>query len=153
MCRDAYAKEIRLALKHPENDIMISGRAEIGMEHLYHGPQGLVELLYHGGVEMQEYRGGSVCRYYEIKAEDWRALSSMRPCDGFARVLSYETKRFDELELFKYTETSKEIIIPYQSVDECLNRILQLQFPERKKFEPGEVQKPVIQAKIYTLAA
>lgn len=151
-----YEKQIRLSIKAPDNKIMIYGELDIGGADLARGSEMLVERLCRIGIEMQTYRAEDRVHIHSMPKTGWDSMNSMLPCDGFASVdLGYETKSLADLSLFKYTEAPKEIYIPYSSVDECLNRALELQYPEQKiiKANLTQIEKPIIQAKIYALAA
>jgi hypothetical protein len=112
----------------------------------------LSELLYHKGIDMTGYKEGDRVIVSVWGSQMWNELDAMLPCDGFANVHHGE-RTIGKLKLFNYTESPKEIYLPPSSVDECLNRILQLQYPEQKLIKSAEVKKPIIQAKIYSLAA
>jgi hypothetical protein len=156
MCPYEFAQEIMISAKAPDNRLMIMGRKKITPDRVYGGSRGLVEMLYHAGIEMTAYRSNDMVSIYEMPRTDWLAMDAMLPCDGFANVdLKSERQSFETLNLFKFTESPKEIYIPQTSVDDCLNKILQLQFPKQVELKKNAalVERPIIQAKIYSLAA
>lgn len=152
-----FEKDICLAVRDPEAKIMIMGRLSVRGEELFGRDRGysLVERLARIGIDMQTYRATDRC--YDQRG--WLQMDAMEPSDGFASInVGHEERDIRELKLFKTLENAQEIFVPYQSVDECLNRILTLQFPDREKFKQHRsdvtnVERPIIQAKIYSLAA
>ena len=151
-----YAMEIMVSVKAPDNKLMIMGRYKLRAEHLVQNRRALLEGLCQAGIDMQSYQATDKAAVYETPKYDWNMMNAMAPCDGFASVdLGPQVIGFDKLNLFKFTENPKEIYIPHSSVDECLNRILQLQFPKQDEIKRNgaKVERPVIQAKIYAMAA
>lgn len=147
-----FAQLIRLILKDPHEALIISGEFEIELGMVGRGQiqtHDFYEMVCQRGIDMKCYRGTDrVYTYPVVKASFDEAF----PCDGFIGMP--EECDFKDLKFFKYTEHPKEILIPLQSVDECLNRILQLQYPEQKVLaSKQQLIKPTAECKIYSLAA
>lgn len=151
-----FEKVVNLAVKDPGDNLMIAGEFAINPRVLFDksGTE-IHKMLYQVGIDMRQFRATDRMHIYSDTASTWAAMNAMEPCDGFANIdCSGVVKDIRELKLFSYKENAKEIYLPPNSVDECLNQILKLQYPERQIVKPGEaVVKPVIQAKIYQLAA
>lgn len=149
---------IRLAVRDPDSRFVIIGELNINPGRFYSRDFSLLEQICKIGMEMQGFQSTDRCMLYEQPKVAWAAMDAMLPTDGFASVnIGQEQRDFKELKLFKYKEDAKELIIPQASVDECLNTILRLQFPEQQRIkmsaETNTIIKPAIQAKIYALAA
>lgn len=149
----AFERIARLALTDPDKRIMIYGEFRINQRLLHGSPNSLVDVLCHAGIDMQMFKATDRMMIYEKPKLAWDAMDAMLPTDGFVS-LPYEEHDVRELKLFKYSEPAREIYIPQMSVDDCLNKILRIQYPDREKPKLVEAQaRPVIQAKIYSLAA
>lgn len=149
----AVARRVSLAAKSPDNKLVIMGEMQLPMRYFYQNQMSLLEMLRQTGVEMQTYRSNDRVIVHNLSSQFWSAADEMLPVDGFANIDMSE-RSIGELKLFSYQEAAKEIVIPQMSVGDCLDRILQIQYPKQKSLRDlSEVQKPIIQAKIYSLAA
>lgn len=151
---DAYRYLMRVTCKSPRDDFIITGTMSVAPELMYANK--LVEYLYSIRLDMQQYKANDHCIIYEQPKFDWDSLNSSLPFDGFANVPTRGDKvRFEELKLFEFKESPREIFVPIETVDDCLNKILQIQRPQilqmNKKIQ--EIQAPKILAKVYSLAA
>ncbi len=158
---NSFYTSISLALTDPDGRMMILGDFQISMQLFYsmRAPDDLITMLCKTGIAMKCYKSTDRVTTYNLGSFDWEGMEKLRPCDGFANIptnIPNQIKQFSDLSIFNYTERAREIYIPYKSVDDCLNRILELQWPEQKdllKNSSQEIDKPIIQAKIYALAA
>lgn len=156
--RDFYSHSYRIAAKSPDNKLVISGQLNIPAEVFFKGGFGMTEILYHQGFEMQTYRATDQVYYHQMSYKEVDSWNSLAPFDGFAQIpMVPELKSFADFKLFNFNSTApNEIYIPSNSVDECLDRILQLQYPKQQEIKKGLIlpdAKPIVQAKIYSLAA
>lgn len=158
---------LRIGAKSPDGVVMISGcvlfRDEyaFGQDRMYTSPRfsGLppIDALFReGGMRMNQYSAKD--RFAVMKPMDFTSMNAMKPFDPYASTeFCPRTDDYRALELFKSKpEIANEIYIPSNSVTECLNRILQLQYPEQQKIKENLIMpgaKPIIQAKILSLAA
>lgn len=149
--------EVSMSLKAPDNKLMLFGKFRISRRMLMDSPNGLLEVLRYAGVQMQGYKSEDrVMVYPENNFGSWNSLESLQRCDGFAAVdMSGEYRELSELKLFNFKDDSKEILIPEKSVDGLLNHILQIQYPKQVELAKSDkaIERPRIQAKIYSLAA
>lgn len=150
---NAYRYLVRVTCKSPKDDFLITGTMVIDPRNAYGNI--LADHLYSIPIEMQQYKVGDRCIVYEQQKFDWDSLNASLPFDGFANVPHRDSFNFHELKLFNFKENAQEIYIPLETVDDCLNKILQIQRPQvlqmNKKVQ--EVQAPKILAKVYSLAA
>lgn len=151
-----FAKELEIALTCPEDKLMIHGKLKINPRDLYaRGSQvEMQKLLYQIGVDMHMYRPTDRFMTYEKPKVFWDDLNSLSESDGFASI-PLEEHRLHDLKIFQNTDKPKEIYLPPSSVDECLNQILRLQYPQQQeiKAKEKEIIRPVMQARVYALAA
>lgn len=155
------AHAIRLAVTSPDNYMVISGVARLRMEELMepfsgHG-YGLRDRWHHHGFDMQQYNSKDVFRVADREeVQSWTALF---PADMTApTMIDYRNIRMRDFKVFQpLPEGAKnEIFIPEENVDELLNKILRLQYPEQQEMKKSLIlpeRKPIIQAKIFSLAA
>lgn len=148
------ALDFTLGLRDPEATILIYGKFSVTVRDIMQGAS-VKSRLYHGGVEMQLMRATDRCFTHSVTSAEWSSMDAMLPIDGFLNVPDRLERPISELNLFKFTDQPKEIYIPQGSVDECLNRILQLQYPAQRELvkAEGNVVRPVMQAQIYSLAS
>lgn len=148
-----YAHSIRLIIKAPDDKLLIMGEKILHPHEIFdRNKLTMMEVLCHGGIEMQAYRASDRIFTYEQPKVAWESMDAALPCDGFVHFS--EERDLKDLKLFNYTEKPKEIYIPLNSVDDCLNRILQLQYPEQELIKPKlALVKPAVQVKIYSIAA
>lgn len=157
--------EVRIGAKCPDNQILITGRFSIGRHQIHQRSMAerytgygdtILEQIFHSGFPMQVFK--SQDRIYEYTAghPDFTTLHMLAPIDVYEQTATSmgSLRPYSQLRCFKYVESepTKEIYIPSNSVDECLDRILQLQYPQQKGLVLPEKQ-PIIQAKIFSLAA
>lgn len=167
------AHEVHIAARSPDSLLLIYGVHKVPMreliaracnDHQRFLSQYMGYFLFDHGVEMKQYRAQDQIRIYEFAKCTIDAFNSMRPIDPFASTdWDMRTLSFKDMKVFSYnTSAPNEIYIPSKSVDECLDRILQLQFPEQQDIKKklatvsdrdAEIARPVVQAKIYSLAA
>jgi hypothetical protein len=109
------------------------------------------------GFDMQQYNARDVFRYvHQDEVNSWKALS---PVDMTASTMATERQLvMRDFKCFKPLDgdTQKEIYIPEKNVDDLFNEILKLQYPQQQEIKKGLIlpeAKPIIQAKILTLAA
>lgn len=154
------ANGICLAVKSPDNKVAISGRLWLERRILYEAMHGnyrdLTDILFHRGFDMQMYTAEDTVR--AMPQIDLASFNAVQPIDVYAPLdIDMRTFRFRDFKLFQYDESApKEIYVPQQSVSEMFDRILQLQFPEQQDIKKRLIlpdAKPVLQAKILTLAA
>lgn len=146
---------IRLAVTSPDNNLIISGVIRMGREE-FMGPYNW-NRFGERPVEMQQYYSPrDVFRYAD--REEINSWSAMQAVD--VTVPTHATERQIAMRDFKFlqpaTNAKNEIYIPEASVDELLNQILKIQYPEQQEIKKGLIMpeaKPIVQAKIYSLAA
>lgn len=157
MARHSYEKEIQLAVKSPDNKLLIMGELRVRPEELfgYNKDFGLATRLMGPGMKMQTYRSCDIVIRQYVPETTWQAFSNLETSDGFASVsMSGEHKALEEFKIFRTTAPSKEIFIPFNTVDQCLNQILMLQRPEQLEIKKNsEIIKPQFEARVYSLAA
>ena len=150
-----YSHEIRVRVtcESPMNDFLLTGFLDIEPRYFIERNHTIYEYLARCHLPMTQYKATDRCVIHEVTNYEWNSLISSLPFDGFMNVP--KEFNFKELNLFKQNENAKEIYIPVDSVDDCFNKILQLQRPEilqmNKKIE--EIKAPKILAKVYSLAA
>lgn len=163
---------LRIGLRDKANRLLISGVRFLDFREMhYHNRSGshgmsmglpFIEHVFQQGFDMQVYHADERARVHSISHHEFESMSKLAAIDPYAPVdlrpaEMFKEHRLGELKIFKDAPTeSKEIYIPYGNVDECLNRILELQFPEQEQIKKNLImpeKKPLIQAKIFTLAA
>lgn len=148
---------IRIGAKSPDNAILITGVANLDYRHLHeYGGRGVVEHLFHrGGMKMQQWSSrDKVAILPHSEIESMHAMMPFDPYEPVARRMGDISYR--GLNVFNYEwQAPKEIYVPANSVSECLDRILQLQYPEQQAIKKlvGIEKKPIIEARILSLAA
>jgi hypothetical protein len=146
---------IRLAVTAPDKNLIISGVLRMSRE----------EMVGHYNynrfsdrpVEMQQYHSPrDVFRYAD--REEINSWSAMQAVD--MTIPTTATDRQIAMRDFKFlapaANAKNEIYIPEANVDELLNQILKIQYPEQQQIKKGLIMpeaKPIIQAKIFSLAA
>lgn len=156
---DYWGKSITIGVRDPDGKMLLRGELSLTREHFSQfnsgNPNELLNYLLSFGVELNVYIFSDMVTVHRMEAREWNSLEAMRPIDGCAYTdRCTDRHNLSEVDLFKYVETAQEIYLPYTSVDECLSRILQLQYPKQQEIKKdGIIQVPVIQAKIYSLAA
>lgn len=157
IARHSYEKEIQLAVKSPDNKLLIMGEMRVRPEMLFghNKDRGLVGLLMGQGIKMQTYRSCDIVVRQYVPETIWQSFDTLETSDGFASVsMSDEHKALEEFKIFRNAAPSKEIFIPYNTVDQCLNQILTLQRPEQLEIKKGQkIMRPEYEARIYALAA
>lgn len=155
--QDCHA--IRLAVTSPDNYMVISGVARIRAQELMepYGGFGQRERWQHHGFDMQQYNAKDVFRYaHADEVKSWMALT---PTDMTIPTMATERQIYmRDFKCFAAVPegNQNEIYIPEESVDDMFNKILQLQYPQQQEIKRGLImpeRKPIIQAKIFTLAA
>lgn len=151
-CLHSDRLELTLGIKSPENDLVVLGRTFLPRKLFYTNS---VQEVLRQGVQMQQYTIRSTYVPTELNV-GWVAADSMTENDGLLYIPREPVVRdLSELKLFDNSQECREIIVPPSSVDECLNRILELQYPEQqliKQASSGAKEKPIVSAKIYQLA-
>lgn len=144
---------LRVAVKSPDNRLVISGVLQLPYELMRFGDESrLYDVIAARGIEMKMYQASDMIHSYEMPLGDLASWRNLEPIDVFA-PMDFSRVTMRDLKLFKYEHCApKEIFVPAESVDDCLNRILQLQYPDMKKFREDKVI-PVVQARVLTLAA
>ena len=154
-----YARTIQLALTDRDNTFMIVGRLKLGPRDYYAESRKMLATLCDVGIEFQMYKAQDRVVVRETAPGEWSSWGRLSPIDGFANVdLAHtRTRTIAELPIFTYKETSKEIYLPPPTVSEYLDKILSVQYPEQKILQANkrieQVERPVLCAKIYSLAA
>jgi hypothetical protein len=156
---------VSLGARSPKKDMVLSGRMLFHRSALHDREWHSVfmEQLHGRGFEMNHYKATD--RVMTFADEEISRLGLMRKIDihksgpsiAFDRSEGHVRMLRDQFRIFEYEpEGTKEIFIQPKSVDACLDMILQMQYPEqvdlKKKLIMPET-RPLIQAKIFTLAA
>lgn len=151
------AAYLDIAAIPPDKKLMIYGRMVIDHLALYaRSTEHLLRDLCDGGIEMSTYKTTDRVECFSWPTSQWKDLNTLEPFNGLGNFdLNQHTYNFLDSNLFKDNVVSKDIYIPQLSVDECLNQILKLQYPEQVQLKKASVGfvKPTIHAKIYSLAA
>ncbi len=153
--RDAHV--IHLAATSPDNYMVISGRHYVRREEIMnYSYSGISRMIGERGIEMQQYNSKDVFRYTDADTvKSWMALS---PTDMTMPTEASERQIYmRDFKVFAPSSdgAKNEIFIPEENVDELLNKILKLQYPEQQEMKKGLImpeRKPIIQAKIFSLA-
>lgn len=154
MCDMSMSKRIRLTCTSPDKALAISGCFMLPFRGRY--DEDPLKNLFDYGMQMQQYTAKD--RVVQMPQMDVLSFTAAREIDLSEPIIVKERDfRFGSFEFFKYAqEETKEIYIPPQSVSECLDRILQLQYPEQQEIKKGLIMpeaKPLVQARILTLVA
>jgi hypothetical protein len=154
---------IRLAATDPDNNLVIAGVLRLPSPlHLErgHGYGGMFEdRLFGHGFDLHQYHTAkNMVRYMDAaEVASWKALTAVNMFEPTTATERQIVMRdFKVFQPESAVERIKEIYVPSESVDECLDRILQLQYPQQQEIKMGLIMpeaKPIIQAKILTLAA
>lgn len=152
---------IRLAATSPDNYVVISGVGRIHPQELMEPYGGLYggqrEIWSRRGFDMQQYNAKDVFRY--VPHEDVKSWQALTPVDMTMESIINERQIYmRDFRCFQPIPdgAKNEIYIPEENVDELLNKILRLQYPEQQEIKKGIImpdRKPIIQAKIFSLAA
>jgi hypothetical protein len=150
---------IRLAVTSPDTAVTISGVLHMRMEDIYNQhPSHMIGTFLHEGFRMQQYSAKDVFRTIgHEELNSWKRMNQvdiLQPTEQTERqVMMRDFKVFHPIQ---QATTDKEIYIPEESVDDLFNRILQIQYPQQLEIKKGLImpeKKPIIQAKIFSLAA
>lgn len=157
MSHNFDGKEIHIAARCPNSKVMIIGKKLLPLRELRGSTSqyDLLRMICQVGVDMQHYRYDETFRTMTsmVVSSFIDSMQALKPFDGFMEMPQEAEFKLWDFNLFKYGETATEIYLPYDTVDECLNRALELQFPQQEilKKDLSKIQKPIIQAKIYSL--
>lgn len=157
--RDDYCMghRLRLGLLSPEKRFVVTGNIHIPYQELFQGQVDWMSIMHRYGFQDM----GMIHQRDMIKTfphAEISRINSMKSFNPYEPVVARSEDLYrGTFKFFNYVEgNNKEIIIPPANVEECLNQILKLQYPEqmniKKKLLLPET-KPIIQAKIFTLAA
>lgn len=146
---------IRLAVNSPDNNLIISGVFRMNREEMM--GQYNYNRFSDRPFEMQQYHSPrDVFRYAD--RDEVNSWSAMQAVD--VTMPSVATDRQIAMRDFKFFQAAQgqtnDIYIPEANVDELLNKILMIQYPEQQEIKKGLIMpeaKPIIQAKIFSLAA
>lgn len=147
--KNAWEDEFELSLVDPMKQLALMGALQLrSVSFASDWNSGIVAYLRHG-IELKGYRALDRAMIHSVTGSQWDSWDSASATDGLAYI-SERTIR--ELNIFKF-EQPREIIIPALSVDECLNQILKIQFPEQKLIKEldRKVVAPKAEVKIYSL--
>lgn len=153
---------VRIAAESPDHKLIITGQVSIPYAQLYHSQRnsyGIPEIFLHGIMHMTVYTFKDTVYqsvhpgYPSIHGySEYDQLNCALPIDPTQPSYSMEGK---PLKIFKYVDSQKpEIFIPPTAVDQCLDLILKLQYPEQEKIKKGLIlptSAPKIQAQIFSL--
>lgn len=153
---------LRLGAQSHDTKVLISGTCFIHPQELlnpeYSSPfPGGLSMLFERGLSMQVYTFKDT--YATLPEVDLRSLNSLKPINIYEPVdISLRNYRHGQLRCFQYVDepAGRELFIPPTSVDECLNMILKIQHPEQQALKKSLLlpeKKPIIQAKIFSLAS
>lgn len=151
-----HAKIIDIALTTPRKELMLAGRLKLNYRDVVADPRGFSHAL-SIGVECQLYRINDRVMVIQEPHRDWaKGMESLEPVDGLLYRPIGDSDYID-VRSFKHMRREEEgrpIFIDRASVDDCLNRILQVQYPTQKVLkELGQQATPIMHAKIYSIAA
>lgn len=146
------AQIIQVALTDPDKRMLIAGYYNLsGREALSMGND--YRFIFEHGIKCQSYQlTDRIMTYEEPHRDWWRMSSEFKPCDG---LLPANWKAISELPLMQRSnDEGSAIYIDQASVDDCLNRILQVQYPKQEELKMLVTKTPpVIQARIFSIAA
>lgn len=152
-------KILDIALTDPKRRICIKGQIRLSMRMILQSGRmeygkGVVDILRSGTFPFEYFERNDKAVVHSMEQRAWEAWDCMTLTDGLATISSDERMMY-ELPMFKApAEGGREILISKASVDECFNRILQVQYPMVQDLkDKGLLNKPTLEAKIYTLAA
>lgn len=159
--RDEYraAHIITLAATSPDGRFAIRGNKIYGIQELFYRdkPQniGWERWPNEAPWQMELFSCKEVFR--EITPMEFSSWESMKAVDIMEATYAKRHRRLDEFKFFKQTGTQheKQIFIPPDTVDDLLNKILAIQYPEQQKIKNGLFMpdaKPIIQAQVFSLA-
>lgn len=149
--------KIRLAVTSPDQYVIISGYIRISMHELIPNNYYNYNRWVDRPVEMQQFTAKDVFRVTDrFEIDSWSNLSEVditRPTMARERDIAMRDFKF----LSPATGTQvNEIYIPEKNVDDLFNEILKIQYPQQQEIKKGLIMpeaKPIIQAKIFSLAA
>lgn len=161
---DVYSggHQIRIGAKSPDDKMIITGRVVFNYGDLYNqnyqynnGP--LLDSLFRSGMRMQVYTSKDT---YTTTIDDpfIKGMNSLRRINIHKETsVDLQTIHMKDLKCFEYcADDTREIFMPPDTVNECLDKILQVQYPQQHEMKKGIIipdKRPIIQAKIFTLAA
>lgn len=160
-----YTHRIRIACRSPDDRMIITGVVSVPLQSFTYeyGNQGFMEgtVLDHyfrRGMEMQVYNATDRIHTYQLSTPEFNSLNALAPIDIYkATAINSRDLHIGRLKCFEYMEDkTNDIFIPPTAVDECLNMILKLQYPQQKEIKKGLIipgTQPLIQAKVFSLAA
>jgi len=146
---------IALAATSPDGVVMLRGSVKLPYYEAFqsqHLGMGALGYVSRSGIEMQQYVIKD--RVHVMPSTDFKELQSLQPIDITQET--YASREFKDLKCFQYKEEGPSIYIPPTSVDECLNTILRLQYPEQEKIKKSLImpeQKTLLKAQVYSLVA
>lgn len=147
---------IRLGLLSPEKTLMITSIFNISTQETLYSRTSSAEIMRHMGV-----RNMSIIHERDVHRvmpePEFVSINNMKKIDPYGTVtVKQEDMYTGRYRFFNYvSDNPKEIIIPPSSVEECLNHILRLQYPDQVELKKGLIlpdRKPIIQAKILSMA-
>lgn len=166
---DEYTRQIiiKLGATSPDKKLLIAGSLWINPHDIM--PCSYSQFLPCGFLEgqrpfeMQQYSANDVFYANSVELTNMKGLMGLRKIDPYTATdiraeELYRQMRIGELKIFKdaIEPEVREIFIPLDSVDECLNRALKLQFHDQQRMQKELLlpqQKPLIQAKVFSLVA
>lgn len=165
--KDEYSGRIavNLAATDPTKYVVIAGNFMINPQEFLQGDWHRSYMQQWDGdpwgrrsIEMQQFTARDVFRTIgQQELQSWQGMELIdvtmathaQPREIYMGSFNF-FKKISGLE-----EAKQEIYIPQKSVDELLNEILKIQYPEQQKIKKGLIlpeAKPIIQAKIFSLA-
>lgn len=144
--------QIHLAVTSPDKQMCLSGTMRIPYQELFNH-----FIDWGQPFEMRCYTSRDIVRTMpQAELNSWKKMSQI---DIYAETsIRTDEFRFSELNIFKkhLDAPKQEIYIPEKNVDDLLNEILKIQYPEQQEIKKGLImpeRKPIVQAKILSLAA
>lgn len=152
----SYEKQIRIAAKCPYDKMVITGVLSLPM-HMRGGDRELFAIL-NNGVNMQHYKfTDKIITYPQVGSSFVDSMNKLESNNGLAYIPTMtEEIDFSSFRIFKQpSENGQSIYLPSGSVDDCLNRILELQYPIQKELKEkmAGMEAPIVRAKVYSIAA
>lgn len=155
------ARNLTLSLRDPNNAMIILARWRMNMYR--YSDKDAYYLLMHVGIEAKGYMANDVVRSeHYMSSRDLASFDSLTLSNGMINIPDPAESYYGYVKDFKFFNEQqvkvKEIYLPPDSVDDCLNRALELQWPEHKKWkqeykDSNLVDVPKIEARIYSLVA
>lgn len=151
-------RRIRLAVTSPDQYVVLSGTYTVGLSEIrsltatyLNEWQGILDRPF----ELQQFTARDVFRTIDSdELKSWSRLEEVDPTiETFMRSKDFRMKDFKFLA--PAIGKNNDIYIPPENVDELLNKILAIQYPQQQEIKKGLImpeKKPIIQAKIYSLA-